>query len=67
MAMVAVDAIFHHVVRSESVCAAFLDLCKAFDSLNHCILLHQLLNLGYALPYYDGFVIIYLIGPEIQP
>ena len=44
--LVAVDAIVHHMDRGESVCAAFLDLRKAFDSLDHCVLLRQMLNLG---------------------
>lgn len=36
----------HHMNRGKSVCAAFLDLCKSFNSLDRCILLHQLFNLG---------------------
>ena len=44
--LVAVNAIVHGMDRSVSVCVAFLYLGKAFDSLDHCILLCQLLNLG---------------------
>ena len=47
--LVAVDAIIHHIDKNESVCAAFLDLRKAFNSLDHCMLLHQLSNLGVAV------------------
>ena len=44
--LVAVDTIVHHMDKNESVCAAYLDFRKAFDSLDHCVLLHQLLNFG---------------------
>ena len=37
--LVAVDSIVHLLDKDEAVCAAFLDLRKAFDSLDHCILL----------------------------
>ena len=39
--LVAVDNTVHLLDRGEAVCAAFLDLHKAFDSrsLDHCILL----------------------------
>ena len=40
------DTIVHRLDKGESVCAAFIDLRKTFDSLDHCILLHNLSNLG---------------------
>ena len=38
----AVDSIFHLLDKGEAVCAAFMDLRKAFDSLDHHILLQRL-------------------------
>ena len=32
--------------EGKAVCAAFLDLHKAFDSLDHCLLLERISNLG---------------------
>ena len=40
--LVVVDSIVHHLDNGKYVCVAFLDLKKAFDSLDHCILLTQL-------------------------
>ena len=44
--MYAVDTIVQAVDAGDCVCAAFLDLRKAFDSLGHCILLGHLQKLG---------------------
>jgi len=42
----AVDTIVNALDCGKVVCSAFLDLCKAFDSLDHTILLDWLSKLG---------------------
>ena len=42
----AVDKIVNALDRGSVVCAAFLDLRKAFDSLDHVTLLHRIQELG---------------------
>ena len=43
---VAVDIISNSIDSGKTVCVAFLDLKKVFDSLDHCILLQTLSELG---------------------
>ena len=44
--LVAVDYIANFLDSGQAVCAAFLDLRKAYDSLDHCILLQRLKKLN---------------------
>ena len=46
--LVAVDAIASALDKKLCACVAFLDLRKAFDSLDHCLLLQRLGTLGVA-------------------
>ena len=38
--------LYNSIDVGNAVCVAFLDLKKAFDSLDHCILLQRLSELG---------------------
>ena len=44
--LVAVDTIVTYLDKGDVVCASFLDIRKAFYSLDHCVLLHRLFDLG---------------------
>ena len=44
--LLAVDHIATSLDRGSVVCAAFIDLRKAFDSLDHCLLLQRISELG---------------------
>ena len=52
-----------HIVNTlDAVCATFLDLKKAFDSLDHCILLQEIDDLGVAGPVLRWFKNYLLCG-----
>ena len=44
--LLAVDHIAALLDKGSVVCAAFIDLRKAFDSLDHCLLLERISKLG---------------------
>ena len=44
--LLAVDRIATSLDKRNVVCAAFIDLRKAFDSLDHCLLLQRISELG---------------------
>ena len=51
----AVDAIVNALDCGIVVCTAFLDFCKAFDSLDHTILLDPLSKLGNELTWFTNY------------
>ena len=56
----AVDTIVNTLDHCQVVCAAFLDLRKAFDSLDHVTLLERFSAMGYMVLNFLGLLIIYL-------
>ena len=44
--LVAADSTVTCLDKGYVVCAAFVDIRKAYDSLDHCVLLHRLSDLG---------------------
>ena len=50
-----VDQIYAHLDKHESVVGVYLDLEKAFDTVNHAILLHKLYNYGIRGVVYEWF------------
>jgi len=41
-----VDSIYSHLDYDEIVMGIYIDLCKAFDTVHHDILLYKLYNYG---------------------
>jgi len=48
--MEVIDSIYKSLDSSKIVCGVFLDLQKAFDTVQHDILLNKLFNYGISLP-----------------
>ena len=53
--MEVIDNIYHHLDQHEYVIGSFLDLQKAFDTVNHDILLYKLHNYGIRGVVYQWF------------
>ena len=51
--MLVVDHIVTLLDKGSVVCAAFIDLRKAFDSLDHCLLLQRISELGVYCEYWN--------------
>ena len=56
------DTIVQAIDAGKYVCAAFLDLRKAFDSLNHHLLVHRLHDLGLAVLSFNGLLTTLVVG-----
>ena len=50
---------------SNYACGIFIDLKKAFDTVNHTILLKTLITMGYKASHYNGFSLTSLVGNNV--
>ena len=51
--MILIDKLIESVDRGEYVISIFLDFTKAFDTIDHKILLQKLYHYGLRVPAYD--------------
>lgn len=51
-----VDSILEHLDNHDSVIGIYLDLQKAFDTVNHNILLYKLFNIGVAYSWFRNYL-----------
>ena len=59
--MMLVDKVTEALDQDESVVGVFLDFFKAFDTVDHNILLQKWINVEYVVLNYSGLKIIYPI------
>ena len=60
--MLVVDHIVTLLDKGSVVCAAFIDLREVFDSLDHCLLLQRISELGVYCEYWNDLRTICLIS-----
>ena len=60
------DNLLNNITESKTTCSIFLDLRKAFDSVNHSILLKKLYHMDYAEKYSTFELRILLIARFFQ-
>ena len=56
--MILIDKLIESLDRGEYVIGIFLDFSKAFDTIDHKILLHKLYHYGIRGPTYDCFIAV---------
>ena len=59
-----IDKIYEYLDKKENVIGIYFDLQKAFDVVDHSILLNKLYNYGIRGSLYEWLKIIYVIEPN---